>query len=85
MEKQGMGSNAPSPKYSPRSRNASHERHERGRIEPRMDTNEHQWAGGTTKNTKTTKGGGKKHEWARRGIISCNNFMVFQMIWNQTC
>lgn len=24
MEKQGTGSNAPSPKYSPRSRNASH-------------------------------------------------------------
>ena len=85
MEKQGTGSNAPSPNYSPRSRNASHEwtgwNHEWGRIEPRkarkarkiqggeveprMDTNGHEWAGGTTKgwegttkSTKDTKGGG---------------------------
>ena len=66
MEKQGTGSNAPSPKYSPRSRNASLEwtrwNHERagGNHEwTRMDTNGQDettngWEG-TTKNTKSTK------------------------------
>lgn len=47
MEKQGTGSNAPPPNYSPRSRNASHEwtgwNHERGGS---RTTNGHEWAGG---------------------------------------
>lgn len=53
----------------------NHEKHENtrgGEVEPRMDTN---GQGGTTNG----------HRWARMDIISCNNFMFFQMIWNQTC
>lgn len=61
MEKQGTGSNAPSPKCSPRSRNASHKwtgwNHERGRIEPRMDTNGHKWTGRNHEKHEKYKGG----------------------------
>ena len=64
MEKQGTGSNAPSPKYSPRSRNASHEwtgwNHERagGNHEwTRMDTNGEEKTTKSTKSTKNTRGG----------------------------
>lgn len=67
MEKQGMGSNAPSPKYSPKSRNASHEwtgwNHEKHEN--------HEGGGSRTTN---------EHERTRMGITSCNNLMFFQMI-----
>lgn len=49
-----------------------------------MDTNGHEWTGGNHEKHEKHERGRKNHEWTPMDIISCNNFMVFQMIWNQT-